>query len=250
MNRMVIRAISLALVLLTRIPVPIRFEPEPKDWGRSVFFFPFVGLAIGAAMAGLYGLFPAADSGVLAVVLLTVWTLATGGLHLDGLGDTADAWIGGHGDRDKTLTIMKDPRCGPAAVVAITLVMLAKFTTLRVALQGDAWELLLWTPVLGRAAVVLMLLTSAYARPGGMGAIYAEHLPRPACAALVLGVVSGVALSLAWQGVVVVALLGVGFLFLRALLIARLGGITGDTLGASCELTETAALVLFTLLGT
>jgi adenosylcobinamide-GDP ribazoletransferase len=66
----------------------------------------------------------------------------------------------------------------------------------------------------------------------------------------VLGVVSGVALSLAWQGVVVVALLGVGFLFLRALLIARLGGITGDTLGASCELTETAALVLFTLLGT
>jgi adenosylcobinamide-GDP ribazoletransferase len=65
-----------------------------------------------------------------AALLLTVWVLLSGGLHLDGLADSADAWLGGFGDRERTLTIMKDPRSGPIAVVVLVLVLLLKFCAL------------------------------------------------------------------------------------------------------------------------
>jgi hypothetical protein len=111
---------------------------------------------------------------VLAALVLAVWVLLTGGLHLDGLADTADAWIGGQGDRDRTLAIMKDPRSGPMAVVIIVLVLLSKFAALQVLLAGDARTVLLLTPMLGRTVIVLLLITTPYVRPEGLGAAYAR----------------------------------------------------------------------------
>ncbi|NJN48049.1 MAG: adenosylcobinamide-GDP ribazoletransferase, partial [Candidatus Competibacteraceae bacterium] len=170
------RAFTLALVFLTRIPVPVRFTPQAEDWGRSVLYFPLVGLVIGAALVALYAVFHhLLDPGVLAVLLLTVWTLATGGLHLDGLADAADAWIGGFGDREKTLAIMKDPRSGPIAIVVVVLVLLAKFAALQTVVQNGAWGALLWAPVLGRAFILLMLITTPYVRPEGVATAHAEY---------------------------------------------------------------------------
>ncbi|PWQ89005.1 adenosylcobinamide-GDP ribazoletransferase, partial [Enterococcus faecium] len=65
-----------------------------------------------------------------AALLLTLWVLLSGALHLDGLADSADAWLGGFGDRERTLRIMKDPRSGPIAVVTLVLVLLLKFCAL------------------------------------------------------------------------------------------------------------------------
>lgn len=90
----------LALQFLTRIPIAVRFEPTPEQRGRSVFSCPFVGLVIGLMLVGLYLGMPQGDPGVVAALLLAVWALTTGGLHLDGLADAADAWIGGYGDRE------------------------------------------------------------------------------------------------------------------------------------------------------
>jgi adenosylcobinamide-GDP ribazoletransferase len=207
-----------------------------------------VGLLIGLLLAGLYGVFHYADAAVLAVLLLAAWTLLTGGLHLDGLADTADAWIGGHGDKEKSLAIMKDPHSGPIAIMIVVLVLLAKFATLKTLLTRDAWEILVWVPVIGRTAILLMLVTTPYVRPQGMGARYADHLPRTASKLLLLGVVAMIVWRLKWNGITLVLLLGSGLIGLRQLLLKRLGGTTGDTLGATCELTETAALVILSLL--
>ncbi len=242
-----IRALGLALLFLTRIPVPVPPQPTPRDWGHSALFFPAVGLLIGLLLAGCSALATGVDAGVVAIVLLAIWTLLTGGLHLDGLADTADAWVGGHGDRDKTLAIMKDPRSGPIAIMAVVLVMLAKYAALEVVLGRNAWEVLLWAPVLGRGGMLLLMRTTPYARPGGLGSVYAEHLPTMACDGLLLVIGALLILHLGWDGGVLVLLLGLGLFLLRRGLMARLDGYTGDTLGATCELIEAVTLLYFAL---
>ncbi len=244
-----IRAFALALQLLTRLPIPLTGPPpQPQEMGLSVLFFPVVGFMIGAILAGLHAALWLIDPGVLAGLILAVWVLLTGGLHLDGLADTADAWIGGLGDRDRTLAIMKDPRSGPIAIVVIVLVLLNKFAALQALLAGDARTVLLLAPVLGRAFVVLLLITTPYVRSEGLGAHYARHLPRVSCGVMVVATsVATVALLDGWGGALL-GVLGLGFIVLRHGLLNRLGGITGDTLGAACELTETAVLLVPVLL--
>ena len=244
-----IRAFALALQLLTRLPVPSSSSPpRPEELGLSVLFFPVVGLLIGVLLAGLHTALWLIDPGVLAALVLATWVLLTGGLHLDGLADTADAWIGGQGDRDRTLAIMKDSRSGPIAIVAIVLVLLAKFAALQALLAGDARVILLLAPVLGRAVILLLLITTPYVRPDGLGAPYAHYLPRWSCGLLVILIATVTVAFLEWQGGALLAALGVGFIGWRHGLMARLGGLTGDTLGAACELAETVVLLTPVLL--
>jgi adenosylcobinamide-GDP ribazoletransferase len=247
------RAFSLALIFLTRFPVPVRFTPQSKDWGYSVCFFPVVGLLIGAIMAGCCVAFssPSAvvvDPELAAVFLLVIWVLITGGLHLDGLADLTDAWIGGVGNREKTLAIMKDPYSGPMGVTALALTLLAKFVGLKVAVAQTALEMLLWIPVIGRTAIVLLLMTTRYVRPAGVGIDHARYLPRVICFCLLLSVLMITIWLFAWDGIILLFLLGAGFIYLRRRLMDHLGGTTGDVLGATCELTETVALLSLAVL--
>ncbi len=239
-----IRALVLALQLLTRLPVPSPGSPpQPQELGQSVLFFPIVGLLMGGLLAGSHFALTELDPGVRAALILTVWVLITGGLHLDGLADTADAWIGGQGDRDRTLAIMKDPRSGPIAVVVIVLLLLNKFAGLHALSPGHAGVALLLAPVLGRAVIVLLLLTTPYIRPAGLGTPYAAYLPRWHCG-LLLGLIAAATVAMTgWIGVAVLMGLGIGVAGLRRALMQRLGGITGDTLGAACELAEVVVLL-------
>ena len=168
----------IALQFLTRLPVRLPGMPKPEQIGRSLLWYPLVGVLLGGLLLALHGLLGDTPALLQAAILLAVWVGLSGGLHLDGLADTADAWIGGHADRQRTLEIMKDPRSGPIAVVVLLLVLLLKFAALVVLLGQGAWAGLLLAPWLGRALLPLLLLTTPYVRAGGLGAALAEHLPR------------------------------------------------------------------------
>lgn len=243
------RAFWVALRFLTRIPAPYQFEPQPEDWGRAMLFFPLVGALIGVALVVFHGMLNGTTRLLEAALLLAVWVFLTGGLHLDGLADTADAWVGGHGDRERSLEIMKDPHNGSAAIWAVVLVLLVKFAALgALLLAGDtAWKGLLLAPLLGRTALLALFLTTPYARPNGLGAHYAEHLSRPAARWMLLAVVAAVLPLTGAMGFLALLATLAGVWLLRRVFISRIGGTTGDTAGAACELVETAVLVVLAL---
>ena len=240
------KAFLLALQFLTCLPISLKAAPNPADWGRSALAYPLIGLLIGLLLAGLQQLVGHADPLLQAALLTAAWALVTGGLHLDGLADSADAWVGGHGDRERTLAIMKDPRSGPAAVSTIMLTLLLKFVALAVLIKAGAWPALLLAPVLGRSALVALLLGTPYVRPGGMGSAISAHLPR-AAAVLALLLVAAGGLLAGKTGALALAVAVAAWWVLRWMMMRRLGGMTGDTLGAAVELTEVAVLVALAL---
>jgi adenosylcobinamide-GDP ribazoletransferase len=233
----------IALQFLSSLPIRLPGMPSPEEVGRSALFYPLVGLLFGVVLWAMNGLLAGAPLLLQAALLLTVWVLLSGALHLDGLADSADAWLGGFGDRERTLTIMKDPRSGPIAVVTLVLVLLLKFAALVALIEQEQALLLIVSPLIGRSALLAVFLTTPYVRPGGLGQALADHLPRRV-GWWVLSV-SGLACVLiaGFSGVLAVILALLVFVWLRQVMLRRLGGTTGDTAGAVLELLEVAVLV-------
>lgn len=238
-----IRPLLVALQFLTRLPVPLSDSQSECIAGRSLLYYPLVGLLIGLLLAATAWTLADAPALLPAALVLTAWVLLTGALHLDGLADSADAWAGGHGDRDKTLAIMKDTHCGPVAVVVLVIVLLVKFAALHALTAASNWTALVVPPLLGRAALPLLFLTTSYVRPGGLGAVLAKYQRRRAGILAVIMTAIAVLLSLGTAGLWLLLASSGAFVVLRALMIRRIGGTTGDTAGAMVELVEIAALV-------
>ena len=238
----------IALQFLTRLPIRLAGMPTPRQMGRSLLWFPLVGLLIGLLLVAARGLLGDTPALLQAALLLTFWVALSGGLHLDGLADSADAWAGGFGDRERTLTIMRDPRSGPIAVVVLVLLLLLKFVALATLLDtGAAFSALLLAPLLGRGALLALFLVTPYVRPGGLGQAMADNLPRTigwrvliasALFCLLLGGRAGL--------LAIAAALG-AFWLLRRLMCQRLGGTTGDTAGALLETLECVVLLVLAL---
>jgi len=233
----------IALQFLSSLPIRLPGMPEPRELGRSLLFYPLVGLLFGAILWAVNWLLLGTPTLLHAALLLSLWVLLSGGLHLDGLADSADAWLGGFGDRERTLTIMKDPRSGPIAVVTLVLVLLLKFTAL-LALIGQPHSLaLIIVPLIGRSALLGLFLSTPYVRAGGLGQALADHLPRSAGKQVLAVSALACVLIAGLSGVVAVVLAVLGFVWLRQVMLRRLGGTTGDTAGAMLELLEVAVLV-------
>lgn len=244
------RAFLVALQFLTRLPVRLRAAPNEEELGRSLLFYPLVGLLIGMLLATLAMAISAASISDLlgAALVLAAWVVLTGGLHLDGLADSADAWIGGRGERERTLAILKDPYCGPMGVTALVVILLVKFGALAALLSyGKGWAVAV-VPELGRAALPLLLLTTPYVRPGGLGAALTTHLHRKMAAVIVVVTVGTVMTSLGWRGIVAVVVFLSVFIMLRRMMVYTLGGTTGDTAGALVELVEAATIIALAVL--
>ncbi len=237
------RPFLIALQFLTRLPIRLSDVPDDAAIGRSVLYYPLVGLLIGLLLTGLATLFAWHAPPLLAAALLLVsWILVSGALHLDGLADSADAWIGGHGDRERTMAIMKDPYCGPVGVAAVVSVLLVKFGAIA-ALAGTANHAgILLAPLLGRAALPLLFLTTPYVRPNGLGAAMSARLPRKGALAVVVGIAIAIAIAFGARGLRPVAAALAIFFLLRRAMLGRIGGMTGDTAGAMVELIEAAAI--------
>lgn len=243
------RGLLAAVGFLTRVPVPAWALGGGAAASRSLAWYPAVGLVIAAPLSALAFLLQDTPPLLGAALLLLAWVLLTGALHLDGLADSADAWVGGMGlsaaeRRERTLTIMKDPRSGPAAVVALVLVLLLKFAALA-SLGTPAWTALVLAPVLARAALTLAFLTTPYARSGGLGQALVAA-PRAGCA-IALALTVALCASVTWTGALALAAALAVFALWRRACLRRLQGMTGDTCGALAELVETAVLVVLAI---
>lgn len=232
----------IALQFLTRLPIRLPGMPAPRQLGRSLLWYPLVGLLLGAVLLAAAWLLSGVAVPLAAALLLALWVLASGGLHLDGLADTVDAWVGGYGDRERTLALMKDPCCGPMAVAALVLLLLLKFAALWALLEAGAWAALLLAPLLGRVGVLLLLLGTPYVREGGLGSALAAHVPQRAGWRVLLASVLACLLA-GWAGLLAVAVAAALFVLVRRALLQRLGGTTGDSAGALLELLECGVLV-------
>ncbi len=232
----------IALQFLTRLPVTLAGMPTPEQVGRSLLFYPLVGLLIGLLLLAAQHLL--GDSTVLlqAALLLALWVGISGGLHLDGLADSADAWVGGFGDKQRTLDIMKDPRSGPIAVVVLVLLLLLKFAALVSLLENGSGLLVVLVPWLARCLLPLLFMTTPYVRAGGLGQALAEHLPRRQLP-WVLAINALAMLLFGWSALLALLVAGSVFIWLRSLMRKRLDGTTGDTAGALLEIAECAVLV-------
>jgi len=246
-------AFWIALQFLTRLPCPNTPHGDSRLLGRSALFYPLIGLVIGLPLYGIAWLSglpdsPADYSAVFAAIILSVWTAITGALHLDGLGDSADAWLGGGTDRQRCFEIMVDPRSGTAAVVSIVLLLLLKFVALEVLLtQQQFWPLLL-APIIGRASVLALLLSTPNVRPDGFSAAISNYLPRTTAIIIVVTSALLVVLIAPFIGSITLLAAMVFIYLLRRLMMQRLGGATGDTCGAVVEIVETSVLLSWCLL--
>ncbi len=245
------RRLLAAIAFLTVVPVPSRWVRE-EDIAGSVPFFPFVGLLIGlvcaALMMPLLILLPHLRVPLAAVAALLL-AGASGALHLDGLADSADG-LCSHRERERMLEIMRDSRIGTMGVLAVVFVLLLKVLTLAalptrvvgMPLPGMVYALCL-LPICGRCAVSVVVALLPYARPTGLAsAIYRHRSPLDAVTAALFSFLCGWLLLGAAGLVGASAALGATLLF-ALFCHVRLGGATGDTLGATCELAETAALL-------
>ena len=236
----------IALQFLTTFPVRLSAMPTPQQNAQALLFYPVVGLLIGGILYGIALLLHAFPLVLLSSVVLVLWIWLTGGLHLDGLADTADAWVGGFGDKARTLEIMKDPSCGPIGVLSLVIVCILKWSALYVLLQKQLYTALILFPMLGRLVPLFFFLSTHYVRAKGLGSQLSQYLVRPMAVAILL-LMPLLALYWTWIGAVVIATFYLVLWYLRYKYIQRIGGVTGDTIGASIEMIELATLFSFVM---
>jgi adenosylcobinamide-GDP ribazoletransferase len=240
-----VRSLLAAIAFLTRIPIgDAAFEAD--EVAHSAGWFPLIGALLGAVCCGIaWALKPHLPAVVIAALLLTMDALATGALHFDGLADMADGFGGGK-TREDVLRIMRDHAIGSYGGLALVLVValkMAAYTSLLGQPTDRNWMVaLIVTPALGRWSILLLTAMLPYARPG---ISVAGHMGRQSVVwgTLVVMVILIAAISArAWiaAGMVIVV---TGFY--GAYCRRRIGGITGDTLGANLQICECVVLLSF-----
>lgn len=232
------RGLILALGFLTRLPLPEVRDYQPAEFARALVWFPAAGLVVGAAVALAAALGATLDPWVGALAGVVMWVWITSGLHLDGLADTADALGAAHRDPARFLAVLADPHVGSFGVIALVLQLAAKLVLLHWLLLLELpWLVLVLIPVWARWSAAGWALLLPSLKPG-----LGERLARDGKPA---GWIAG--------GLALAAISAVSQLALVALIPAllwgiwmklKLGGQTGDILGAGIEWSESAALLL------
>ena len=250
---MIPEPLIVALQFLTRLPVGALRDPNPRQLGLSLLYYPLVGALIGAALWVIAWLGAGLAGAALAALLLVVLTMASGALHLEGLADSSDGWAASHGNPQRALDVMRDPHCGPLALTVVAVVVVCKFAALYALVVSEALNAvpvgaphgaLIAAPMLGRAAVIALYAATPYVRRGGIGEQLAHNLPKQYTAPVLF--VCGLATLLlcgAVTGLALLALAAAAWYGARRLMVRIIGGATGDTTGATIELVETAVLL-------
>jgi len=241
-----VKSFLVAMQFLTRIPIKFKQIPTVKQTANSLLYYPAVGLIIGCLLYILNSVLFDFNDMLRAIIVLTTWVVITGALHLDGLADSADALVGGFGDKEKTLAIMKDPYCGPVGVASLVLLILFKFSLIT-SLNHNTSFLLIFTPMLARSSILLSFLTTPYIRENGLGSSIAKYFSYRGSIIWLICTFLLTLSFLGWLALILFLGLLIGFIILRAIMIRRIGGMTGDTIGAQIEIMETLFLLIAVL---
>jgi adenosylcobinamide-GDP ribazoletransferase len=238
-----LRGLRLATQFLTRVPVPAVENVSAGEFSRSSAWFPFVGLAIGVVVSLVLWVCSNRSAALGAAVGLLAWVWMTGALHLDGLADLSDALAAAHRDSQRFFAVLADPHLGAFGVVSIVLMLILKVTGLA-QLSGAA---LLALPLIPAWARLGPLAWSRWLKPlkPGQGERFAWHLH--------LGWIAFWVVALLAASVAVAPILCAAPLVIAAWggwLKWRLGGTTGDCLGAGVEITEVVLLYALAVVGT
>lgn len=237
------KAFLIALQFLSRIHLASQEVWTDEDFGRSVLFFPLVGLVIGLLLSALYGALSfILDPFGRAVLVVAFWFYLTGGLHADGYMDTADGLFSGR-SRERMLEILKDSRVGSGGVMAFVFLVLLKVTFLSQLEPKAAMLSLVAVPAAVRFGTLISIFQFPYARKEGLGKAFVTYAPPHMTAkALVLAL-----LPVFLCGPFYLAFLGAAMilsLWANLGISRKLGGVTGDTYGAVIEGSEMVLLLL------
>lgn len=237
--------IATAIGLLTRLPVPVDTARATARGVRAAWAWPLAGLAVGlltggvATAAGWLGL----PSGIIATILIASQIAVTGAMHEDGLADSLDGLWGGW-DRDRRLEIMKDSRIGAYGVIGLILTLLLRWQVWTLLLAtGHLWAPLLAVAALSRVPMAALMWALPQARDSGLS----RAVGRPALSTLALSAGIGVIIACVTLGwATLPAIIAIVFTTTLWGLIARakIGGQSGDILGAAQQWAEIAVLCL------
>jgi adenosylcobinamide-GDP ribazoletransferase len=237
-----VHGLVVAARYLTIVPLPGGAHASGPRLGRAAPWFPLVGLGIGALLVATDRLttrfFPALLAALLTV---TLWKLVTGGLHLDGLADCLDGLLGR--DPAHRLAIMRDSRIGAFGAIGLILFLLLELAAVAELPTPARWQTLLAAPAIARAVPPLLARLFPSGRPDGMGAAFQRDVPAWAPPLAVVMALAAATPALGVAGVLAVVVAILVAVALGQFFSGRLGGITGDVLGASVEIAELAVLL-------
>lgn len=232
-----------ALVLLTRLPLPRLPERAFSAAARATWSYPLVGLLVGLIAGCVWWMASDLPSPLAAGLALLTMILITGALHEDGLADSADGLWGGH-SKERRLEIMKDSHIGSYGVLALVLITGLRWQSL---VASDAVEALVAAAILSRAVMPLQMATQPQARSHGLSASVGRVPALSAAASLGIALFILSLLLPAFHMVLAVSAASVAALICTAMARAKLGGITGDILGATQQISELAILMALVL---
>jgi adenosylcobinamide-GDP ribazoletransferase len=237
-----------ALKFLTIIPLPGRREVSPEALGRSIVYFPLVGVIIGLILVGLNWLLGwLLPSAVVNVLLVVALAALSGALHLDGFIDTCDGMAGGKTVEERW-RVMEDSRAGSFGIIGVCLLLLVKYVSLNAVPARWLMPTLVLMPVVSRWAMVYAVFAYPYAKPSGLGTVFKQGAswPRFTIATVITLAVAVILAQL--NGFIIMVAIWVIVAAMATYLKGRLGGLTGDTYGAINEVAEVLVLILVCLL--
>ncbi len=215
--------------------VPLGFA-EGRKAGWSFAWYPLVGLLIGLCLIAIASVSPF-DKSLTSALVLLMWVVLTGGLHLDGFSDSCDGLLATV-DPKRRLEIMKDPRTGSWAVIGLILLLLVKW----LAIGSIHVELLILPPVIGRWAMVLAVYSFPYARKSGLGSFFRDGF---GTSQIMLATLTTLVIMIYFdKAILLITVFCFVWLFGKWASSRLGGGITGDVYGAICELTELLCLLV------
>jgi adenosylcobinamide-GDP ribazoletransferase len=238
-----VRALVLAVHFLSIVRLPVRELDRPGALGRAGWWFPVVGLALGALVAGLdHAARLALPPLVAAALVVAAWKALTGGLHLDGLADCLDGL--GARRREDRLRVMRDSRLGAFGAIGLVLALVLAVSAVAELPGAIRAPALLLAPTAGRLAPLVAGAWLRAATPGeGHGAAFLVGLSRLAGPIELVALAAFAAVGVgAWAGAALVAGLAIGLSWCGAFA-RRIGGLTGDVLGGGVEVTELGVLL-------